>query len=46
MGPDRLYLGLPVAQGTLVRAEVAQFITVANGKIVRSHEYLTVLPPA
>jgi ketosteroid isomerase-like protein len=37
--------GLPVARGGWVRAEIAQFITVADGKIVRSHEFAAMLPP-
>jgi ketosteroid isomerase-like protein len=30
--------GLPVAKGAVMRAEVAQFFTVADGKIVRAYE--------
>jgi ketosteroid isomerase-like protein len=36
--------GLPAPRGSELRAEVAQFITAANGKIARSYEYLTMLP--
>lgn len=37
--------GLPVPRGAVLRSEIAQFITVSGGKIVRSREYVIALPP-